>query len=221
MSRKGLSMRTVREILRLRLGVGLSADNVAKSCKISKATVLQYEKRFIESGLSWPVPDDMDDTALKRIVRKPREKGKPRHELPDMTHLIEEMRQPHVTLYLLWMEYREANPNGYSYTQFCHYYKEAKKHLDVTLRQFHKAGEKVFTDYAGDTATIIDPKTGSKIPVYLFVATLGASSYTFAEGVVCMNTPSWIDSHIHAFEFFWRGPRNHRPGQHQVRRDPP
>ena len=202
MSRKGLSMRTVREILRLRLGVGLSADNVAKSCKISKATVLQYEKRFIESGMSWPVPDDMDDTALKRIVRKPREKGKPRHELPDMTHLIEEMRRPHVTLYLLWMEYREANPNGYSYTQFCYYYKEAKKHLDVTLRQFHKAGEKVFTDYAGDTATIIDPKTGSKIPVYLFVATLGASSYTFAEGVVCMNTPSWIDSHIHAFEFF-------------------
>lgn len=182
--------------------MGLSADNVAKSCKISKATVLQYEKRFIESGMSWPVPDDVDDTALKRIVRKPREQGKPRRELPDMTHLIEEMRRPHVTLYLLWMEYREANPNGYCYTQFCHYYKESKKRLDVTLRQFHKAGEKVFTDYAGDTATIIDPATGLKIPVYLFVATLGASSYTFAEGVLSMNTPSWIDSHIRAFEFF-------------------
>lgn len=202
MSREGLSMRTVREILRLRLGVGLSANKVAKSCKISKATVLEYEKRFNESGMTWPLPDGMDDTALARIVRKPRKKGKPRRDLPDMTYLIEEMRRPHVTLYLLWMEYREANPNGYSYTQFCHYYNEARKRLDVTLRQFHKAGEKVFTDYAGDTATITNPKTGSKTPVYLFVATLGASSYTFAEGVLSMNLPSWIDSHIRAFEFF-------------------
>jgi transposase len=195
-------MRTVREILRLRLGVGLSADKVAKSCKISKATVLEYEKRFSESSLSWPVPDDMDDSALSQIVRRPREKGKPRRDLPDMTYLIKEMRRPHVTLYLLWMEYREATPDGYSYTQFCYYYGEAKKRLDVTLRQFHKAGEKVFTDYAGDTATIIDPKNGLKTPVYLFVATLGASSYTFAEGVLSMNLPSWIDSHIRAFEFF-------------------
>lgn len=202
MSRKGLSMRSVREILRLRLGVGLSADKVAKSCRVSKATVLEYERRFNESGLGWPVPDDMDDSALQRIVRKPRENGKPRRDMPDMTYLIGEMRRPHVTLYLLWMEYRETNPDGYSYTQFCYYYSEAKKRLDVTLRQFHKAGEKVFTDYAGDTATIIDPKNGLKTPVYLFVATLGASSYTFAEGVLSMNLPSWIDSHIRAFEFF-------------------
>ena len=202
MSREGLSMRTVREILRLRLGVGLSADNVAKSCKISKATVLEYEKRFHNSGLSWPVPDEMDDAALKRVVRKPREKGKPRRDLPDMTYLIEEMRKPHITLYLLWMEYREANPDGYSYTQFCYHYGEAKKKLDLTLRQFHKAGEKVFTDYAGNSLSITNPKNGLKTPVYLFVATLGASSYTFAEGVLSMNTPSWIDSHVRAFEFF-------------------
>ena len=202
MSRKGLSMRTVREILRLRLGVGLSADKVAKSCKVSKATVLEYEKRFNESSLSWPIPEDMDDAALKRAVRKPRTNGKPSRDLPDMAHLIKEMRRPHVTLYLLWMEYREANPNGYSYTQFCYYYNEARKKLDVTLRQFHKAGEKVFTDYAGDTLSITDPKNGSETPVYLFVAALGASSYTFAEGALAMNTASWIDSHIRAFEFF-------------------
>ena len=202
MSREGLSMRSVREILRLRLGLGLSVDKVAKSCKISKATVLEYEKRFQNAGLTWPLPDDMDDTALKRAVRKPRVKGIPRRELPDMAYVIAEMRKPHVTLYLLWMEYREANPSGYSYTQFCHYYKEAKKKLDVTLRQFHKAGEKVFTDYAGDTLQLTNPKTGAKTPVYLFVATLGASSYTFAEGVLSMDTPSWIDSHIRAFEFF-------------------
>lgn len=202
MSRKGLSMRTVREILRLRLGVGLSADKVAKSCKISKATVLEYEKRFNESGHTWPVPDDMDDATLSRLVRKPREKSNSRRNMPDMAHLIEEMKRPHVTLQLLWMEYREANPDGYSYTQFCHHYGEAKKKLDVTLRQFHKAGEKVFTDYAGDTLTITDPKNGLKTPVYLFVATLGASNYTYAEGVLSMKTPSWIDSHIRAFEFF-------------------
>jgi hypothetical protein len=71
MSREGLSMRKVREILRLRLGVGLSAGNVAKSCKVGKTTVLEYETRFREAGLSWPLPDDVDDSVLERAVRTP------------------------------------------------------------------------------------------------------------------------------------------------------
>ncbi len=111
MARKGLSMLTIREVRRLRLVVGLSADKVAKSCRVSKATVLGYEQRLNESGLIWPVSDDMEDSALLRTIRKSSENGKPRRELPDMTYLIREMIRPHVTTYLLWMEYREANPN--------------------------------------------------------------------------------------------------------------
>jgi transposase len=201
MSREGLSMRKVREILRLRLGVGLSASNVAKSCKVGKTTVLEYEKRFREAGLSWPLPEDVDDSILERVVRTRLEEGKPRRVLPDTVYLISEMRKPHVTLHLLWLEYRERCPDGYGYTQFCHYYSQAKARADIVLRQEHRAGERLFTDYAGDTLKLTNSKTGELTPVYVFVAVLGASNYTFAEGVTRLDTPSWIGSHIRAFEF--------------------
>lgn len=202
MSREGLSMRKVREILRLRLSVGLSTHRVAKICKVSSSTVSEYERRFREAGLAWPVPEGMDDTALEQAARARPESFSHRRPMPELSYLIEEMRRPHVTLSLLWFEYKEANPEGYQYTQFCHYYRQASKKADLVLRQEHRAGEKVFTDYAGDTLSVTDPRTGRKSPVYLFVAVLGASNYTFAEGVTSMDLASWIDSHVRAFEFF-------------------
>ena len=201
MSRKGLSMRKVREILRLRFEAGLTTREVAQSCKVSCATVSEYGTRFREAGLGWPPPEEMDDATLERLVRARLEQRPHLRPMPDTQHLIKEMKRSGVTLHLLWLEYREDNPDGYGYTQFCHFYHEAKSKLDVTLRQEHKAGEKLFTDYAGDTLTLTDPRTGAKGPVYIFVAALGASSFTYAEGVLSMNLPSWIDSHIRTFEF--------------------
>ena len=162
MSREGLSMRKVREILRLRLSVGLSAAKVAKSCKVGKTTVLDYEKRFRQAGLSWPLPADVDDSFLERVVRTRLDGGKPRRDMSDTAYLISEMRKPHVTLHLLWLEYRESHPDGYGYTQFCHYYNSAKARVDLVLRQEHKAGEKLFTDYAGDTLKLTNPKSQQK-----------------------------------------------------------
>lgn len=202
MSRKGLFMRKVREILRLRIGNGLTTREVAASCKISTSTVNEYEKRFHQAKLQWPLPKDMDDAALERVLRARPATLKHHRPMPDTNYLIKEMKKPHVTVHLLWLEYREQHPDGYSYTQFCNYYNKAKKKVDVTLRQHHKAGEKLFTDYAGDTLAVTDPRTGSQKPVYIFVSTLGASSCTYAEGVLNMSLPSWIDSHIHSFEFF-------------------
>lgn len=202
MSREGLSMRKVREILRLRLGVGLSTRQVAQSCKLSTSTVSEYEKRFREAGLTWPLPEDMDDVQLERIVRARQENFKHNRPLPDAGYLLSEMKRPHVTLHLLWLEYRESQPDGYGYTQFCHHYNQAKSKADVVLRQEHRAGEKLFTDYAGDTLKLTNSKTGEITPVYIFVATLGASNYTFAEGVTSLELASWIASHVRAFEFF-------------------
>src|SRR5208283_1486770 len=147
MSRGGLSMHKAREILRLRFDVGLSARKTAKSCKVSHSTVLEYESRVREAKLSWPLPEGMDDEELERIVHA--QPGDLRHDrpMPDTEYLVKEMHRPHVTLYLLWMDYKEVHPDGYGYTQFCHHYAEAKKKLAPTLRQEHKAGEKVFTDY--------------------------------------------------------------------------
>ena len=200
MSGKEVSMRNAREILRLRIGKELTIRQVASSCKVSPSTVVEYEKRFRESGLGWPPPEDMDDVALERVLRYGQPSG-PTRQMPKIGHLVKELKRPHVTMQLLWMEYREAFPDGYGYTQFCHWIKEQRPRLDVTLRQEHKAGEKVFTDYAGATIPFIDPKTGKVVEANLFVAGR-ASSCIYAEATLDMSEPNWIGSHVRMFEFF-------------------
>lgn len=202
MSQEGLSMRKVREILRLRIGCGLSARAVAKSCKVSHSTVLEYHRRAVAADLGWPLPEGMDDAALEKIICGPPDISTGRREMPEIDYLVSEMKRSHVTLHLLWLEYKAANPDGYQYTQFCHRYREAKKKLDVVLRQEHRAGEKLFTDYAGDTIGITDPMTGKVTQAHIFVAVLGASSYTYAEATIDLSVSSWISSHIRAFEYF-------------------
>ncbi|MDD3928076.1 MAG: IS21 family transposase [bacterium] len=203
MGRKGLSMRNVREILRLKMGMGLKARQVARSCKVSHSTVLDYEKRIKEAGLSWPLPEDMDDIALERIVCGNKSPKPLKRNMPKISYLAQEMRRKHVTLFLLWQEYIESYPAGYQYSQFCQLYSDGKKKLDLTMRQGeHKAGEKVFTDYAGDTFSVVDPHTGEIEEAYLFVAVMGASSHIYAEAVPDMKGPGWLSSHINAFEYF-------------------
>ena len=119
-----------------------------------------------------------------------------------MEYLHRERKKKGVTLQLLWHEYKEANPDGYQYSQFCELYRQWTQKLDVCLRQEYRAGEKLFVDYAGQTIPIQDPLTGETQEAYLFVATLGASNYTFAEATLSQDLPSWIQSHVHAFEFF-------------------
>ena len=118
-----------------------------------------------------------------------------------MEYLHQELRKKGVTLQLLWHEYKQVNPEGYQYSQFCNLYRHWEKKLDVTLRQEHRAGEKLFVDYAGQTIPIIDPATGEVTQAQIFIAALGASSYTFAEASAAQDLPSWIRSHVHAFQF--------------------
>ena len=122
--------------------------------------------------------------------------------MPSFDYIRKELTRKHVTLQLLWHEYKEKNPEGYEYSQFCLRYRAWLKTLDVALRQDYKAGEKLFVDFAGDTIPIHDPKTGTVAPAYLFVAALGASNYTYAEAVLSQDLPSWISLHVHTFEFF-------------------
>ena len=201
MPRREVSMRNAREVLRLRIGQGLSVRQVASSCGVSISTISEYEKRFRQSGIVWPLPEELDDAALERVLRSGQPSG-PTRQMPDIGYLVEELKRPHVTMQLLWVEYREVFPDGYGYTQFCHWIKEQRPMLDVTLRQEHKAGEKVFTDYAGATIPFIDPKTGEIVQTNVFVAGLGASSYIYAEATLDMSEPNWIASHVRMFEFF-------------------
>jgi transposase len=119
-----------------------------------------------------------------------------------MDYLYQELKKKEVTLQLLWCEYKQANPQGYQYSQFCKRYQNWVDKLDTCLRQEYRAGEKLFVDYAGQTIPVQNPLTGQTQEAYLFVAALGANHYTFAEATFSQDLPSWISSHVHAFEFF-------------------
>jgi transposase len=112
-----------------------------------------------------------------------------------------ELRRKHVTLALLWQEYREQHPEGYKYSQFCTRYRRWAGTLGAWMRQEHKAGEKLFVDYSGDGIPMIDPLSGERVTAQLFVAVLGASNYTYAEATATQTAPDWLGCHVHDLEF--------------------
>ncbi len=196
-------MRKIKEVLRLRFEHQQSARQIAKSCGIARSTVKEYLDRAQKTGVPWPLPPEWDDAALENRLFPPLPLISPeKRQMPPMEYLHQEGKKKGVTLQLLWHEYKEGNPEGYQYSQFCELYRQWVEKLDVCLRQEHRAGEKLFVDYAGQTLPVQDPQTGGTREAYLFVATLGASSYTFAEATWTQDLPSWIQSHVHAFEFF-------------------
>jgi len=202
MAKRRLSMRKIIEVLRLHSEHQRSIRQIAKSCSVSHSTVREYLQRAREAGLTWPLDPGLDNTALEAVLFPDRSLPADRRGMPPMEYLYKEMKRKGVTLQLLWYEYRQANPQGYQYSQFCHHYRQWTRKLDVTLRQEHRAGEKLFVDYAGQTIPIVDPSTGEILQAQVFIAALGASNYTFAEASLAQDLPSWIRSHVHAFEFF-------------------
>jgi transposase len=200
--KRRISMRKIKEVLRLVWGNGLSARQAAESCGIARSTVKDYLDRAARAKLTWPLPESLDEASLEGLLFFPPGRISPeKRNMPPFDHLHVELKRKHVTLQLLWHEYREGNPEGYQYTRFCQLYRRWEKTLDIALRQDYKAGEKLFVDYAGDTIPIHDPRTGQVVPSYVFVATLGASNYSYVEAVLSRELPSWIDSHIHTFEY--------------------
>lgn len=196
-------MRKIKEVLRLHFEHRQSARRIATSCSIARSTVQEYLHRAHQAVIPWPLPEGMDDTTLENRLF-PRQVSVPQEtrQMPSMEYLREERQKKGVTLQLLWHEYKQTNPDGYQYSQFCERYRQWLKQLDVSLRQEYRAGEKLFVDYAGQTVPIQDPLTGQIKPAQIFVATLGASNYTFAEATLNQDLFSWIQSHVRAFEFF-------------------
>ena len=202
MAAKRLQMRQLREILRLRFEAGLPHRAIARACSVGAGTVSEYLQRAANAGLSWPLPDDLDDATLEaRLFAKPGPPETPR-SLPDFAWTHRELRRPGVTLQLLWHEYVEVNPDGFRYSQFCERYRRWSGKVELSMRQVHRAGEKTFTDYSGKKPSIVDRITGEATPVELFVAVLGASSYVYAEASLSQELPSWIGSHVRMVEFF-------------------
>lgn len=195
-------MRKNREILRLRYEAKLSSRQISRSLVIAHSTVGDLLCRAQAAGLTWPLPEDMDDAALQVLLYPGNPAPTRSRPEPDMAEIHKELRRKGVTLQLLWAEYKQANPDGYQYSQFCERYRRWESGLEVVLRQVHRAGEKMFLDFAGQTIPIIDPVTGEVHEAVVFVAVLGASNYTYAEALWSQDLESWIGVNCRAFEFF-------------------
>jgi len=196
-------MRKLKEVLRLQ-SLGLSQHQIARSCSLSQSTVHEYVSAAQVAGVSWPLPENWDDSQVEQRLfpQRPATAVWRKHPEPDWAQIHQEL-QTHkdLTLQLVWLEGREINPEGYGYSRFCDLYRRWLKKLDLVLRQEHRAGEKMFVDYAGATIPIHDPQSGEVRPAAVFVAVLGASNYTFAEATPGQDLRSWIGSHMRAFEF--------------------
>ena len=202
MSQARLFMRKIEEVLRLKYEVGLSHRAIAQSCSVSPSTVSEYVTHAKAAGLSWPLPEGVSAEELDDLLFPRRGPASGRNiQQPDWAEVHKELRRKSVTLSLLWVEYRQEHPDGYGYSQFCHHYRTWAKQLKPMMRQKHKAGEKLFVDYAGQTAPVVDPETGEIWQAEIFVAVLGASNYTYVEAHRSQSLPNWIGAHVRALAF--------------------
>ena len=194
-------MRDAREIIRLKFSAGIAAREIARRLGVAPSTVRETLRRLSMSGLSWPVAEGLSEAELEAALYGGRgsKRGRRLHAEPDWPAIHRELKRKHVTLQIVWDEYIAAHPGGYSYSRFCELNRAFEKTLSPTMRQTHAAGERLFVDYAGDgVPVVIDRLTGEVRMAQIFVAVLGASSFTFAHASWTQTLPDWIDAHVRA-----------------------
>ncbi len=195
-------MRKIHEVLRLHFELGRSKREIARIINVSPTTVSDYLARSSLAGLSHPLPEHLDDTALERLLFPPSPPSSVQRAEPSWQKVHQELRRKGVTLELLWQEYKAEQPDGFQYSAYCGHYRRWRQRLTLSMRQTHTPGERLFIDYAGQTVGVIDGSTGEVRYAQIFVAVLGASNYTFLEATWSQQLPDWIGSHVRALEFY-------------------
>lgn len=218
MSQERLTLRKIREILRLKEEAGLSNRAIARACKISNSTVGEYLRRATAANLHWPLPEGISEAELYQKLfpedAAPIETSRP---LPDGEYLRDELKKKGVTLKLLWEEYRDQHPDDhYQYTQFCEYYRRWVRSQAPSARFPQKGGEILEVDYAGMTLPLVNPETGETKQMPVFVAILPASDYIYAEVQPSQEKCHWINGHLRAFAFFGGLPKILRPDNPKI-----
>jgi transposase len=194
-------MRKIRDVLRLS-AAGMSKRKIAASLGVSATAAGEGIRRARRAGLTWPLPEGLTDEPLeRRLFPPPTVAARDRRPQPNWVAVHRELRRPGVTLQLLWEEHRAVHPDGYGYSRYCELYRAWEARLSPTMRQSHIAGERLFVDYAGTTLEVVDASTGEVMTAQLFVAALGASSYTYAEATWTQGLSDWIGSHTRTFAF--------------------
>jgi len=203
---RSIKMVKIREILRLK-SLGISIRATASSCNCSRNTVRDVLERAGLQGLSWPIPEDMDDARLFQLLYPAASTPAHRKPEPDYEYIYRELQHPHVNLRLLWTEYKEKTPDGVEYVQFCRLYNAWAAKTKAVMHIERKPGDEMFVDWAGTKMEVIDRETGEIIPAHIFVSTLGKSGYPYVEAFDSENLENWITAHVHAFEYYGGTPR--------------
>lgn len=199
-----IEMLKAREILRLKHELGMSLREIGKSCNCGKTTVSEVLNRAEKAGITWPI--ELSDKQLISLLYPPVEQKISVPE-PDMEYVFYEMKKKHMTLMLLWEEYKRNHPDGIMYTQFCERYRKFRKTNQLTMHIEHKAGEEMQVDWAGTAMSYVEPATGEIKPAYLFVSVLPASAYPFVYAYGDIKLANWIDAHVKAFEYYGGVPK--------------
>jgi transposase len=205
MAQKRIGMKKIREVIRLKMGTDLSERQIARALNISRPVVAKYWGCFQASGLKPEQIDTMPDSELlRRLEPQPgvEKSAKYRELTPYFPYFVKELKRKGVTLHLLWEEYRQKHPEGYQYSQFCSRFQRWRNAPEVSMHIEHKAGDKMFVDYAGEKLALTDPKTGEKKPVEVYVAILGGSELTYVEATPSQEKREWIRSNERAFWWF-------------------
>jgi transposase len=208
-----ITMRQIRESLRLHLQANLSYNEVGRTLKISKSVVGKYLSLARVAGVDWSVAQTLSDQELEAKLYKAALPRNSKQQLPDFANVHQELKRAGVTLQLLWEEYAKDNDLAFKYTSFCVKYREWAMGLKRSMRQIHIAGEKLFVDYAGQTVPLIDAVTGEITKAQIFVASFGASNYTFACATARQTSADWIGAQVLALEYFGGVPRLIVPDQ--------
>ncbi len=195
-----VSMRKIKEILKLNYE-NVSNREIARRLRVGAGSVSRYLARAKEANLVWPLNDDWSEDKIYSVLF-PTETKKTTHPLPDFGKVHQELKRKGVTLMLLWYEYQQQHPDGYSYSRYCELYQSFTGKRNPGMRLTHRAGEKLFVDYSGLTMQWTDKTTGEIHRAQIFVAVLGVSNYTFVEATADQSLLSWVQSHVHAFAFF-------------------
>jgi transposase len=200
---KQVTMRKIKECLRMKWSCGLSHEKIAKALGLSKGVVTKYAKLAVAAGLDWERASSLDETALQQLLIPSVKRSRGARPVPDWAIAHREMHKKGVTLQLLWEEYVDAHTgeDTYRYTQFCSLYHGYAATLKRSMRQIHRAGEKLFIDYAGPTVPITDQLTGEISQAHIFVAVLGASNYTYACATVKETQADWLHGLAGALRF--------------------
>jgi len=202
-----LSMRKIKEILRLKWQLGQSHRSIATSVQVSASTVSHCVRAALAKGLTWEHVKAQDEEALHVLVYGKASGHAGRGDAIDWSHVRRELTRKGVTLQLLWYEYRNQTPDGLSYGRYCAHYRAWQSKLDVSMRQTYKAGEKLFVDYAGLTLELVNPKTGEMTQADIFVGVLGASNRIYVEASRSQSLADWLNAHVRMFKYYGGVPR--------------